>query len=212
MDESTFVIGVDLAQAHDFTAVAVLEVVPQKRYEMSQPSKYRLQRLIEIETPPILHCRHLERYRDLRYPKVVDKVAQLCQTPELRGADLVLDATGVGRAVFDLFTQQLSPIGVQITGGNVVHHDDNSGFWNVPKRELVSSVQAPLSDGRLKFADSLPLLDVLMEELVNFRVKVSVSGHDSYEAWREGMHDDLCLATMLACWWAGKPRKVASTW
>ena len=105
--------------------------------------------------PQVLHCRHLERYRDLRYPRVVEKVTALCQTPELRGASLVLDATGVGRAVFDLFAQQLKPIGVQITGGNEVHHDLRTNFWNVPKRDLVSAVQAPLSAGRLKFAATI---------------------------------------------------------
>jgi hypothetical protein len=32
------------------------------------------------------------------------------------------------------------------------------------------------------------------------------TAHDSYEAWREGDHDDLVLATALACWRAAKRR------
>lgn len=36
-------------------------------------------------------------------------------------------------------------------------------------------------------------------------MKVNVStGHDSYEAWREGDHDDLVLAAALAAWKAHK--------
>jgi hypothetical protein len=36
---------------------------------------------------------------------------------------------------------------------------------------------------------------------VNFKVKVNLAtGHDSYEAWRESVHDDLVLAVALACW------------
>jgi hypothetical protein len=32
-------------------------------------------------------------------------------------------------------------------------------------------------------------------------VKINIAtGHDSYEAWREGDHDDLVLAVALACW------------
>jgi hypothetical protein len=28
------------------------------------------------------------------------------------------------------------------------------------------------------------------------------TGNDSYEAWREGIHDDLVLSVALACWFA----------
>jgi len=32
-------------------------------------------------------------------------------------------------------------------------------------------------------------------------VKINLAtGHDSYEAWREGDHDDLVLAVAMACW------------
>jgi hypothetical protein len=35
---------------------------------------------------------------------------------------------------------------------------------------------------------------------------VNVStGHDSYEAWRESIHDDLVLAVSLACWYGENP-------
>ncbi len=48
----------------------------------------------------------------------------------------------------------------------------------------------------------LPLAEVLKDELLNFRVKINeATGHDSYEAWREKDHDDIVLATALACWY-----------
>lgn len=28
------------------------------------------------------------------------------------------------------------------------------------------------------------------------------TGHDSYEAWRDGDHDDLVLSLAMACWFA----------
>lgn len=43
-------------------------------------------------------------------------------------------------------------------------------------------------------------LEILTAELQNFRAQITTSGHDSYEAWREGAHDDTVLATALACW------------
>jgi hypothetical protein len=48
----------------------------------------------------------------------------------------------------------------------------------------------------------LPLAQTLVQELLTFRVTIDPkTAHDSYSAWREGLHDDLVLATALACWW-----------
>jgi hypothetical protein len=54
---------------------------------------------------------------------------------------------------------------------------------------------------QLKIAKGMPLADVLVRELENFRVKVNTAtGHDSYEAWSENEHDDLVFALSIACW------------
>jgi hypothetical protein len=59
-----------------------------------------------------------------------------------------------------------------------------------------------LQNERLKIAKELELAPILKKELLNFRVKVDPkTAHDSYEHWREGDHDDLVLATALACWY-----------
>ena len=75
---------------------------------------------------------------------------------------------------------------------------------NVPKRELVSTIQVLLQTKRLRIPSLLPEAQVLLEEMTNFQVKISLTGHDSYGAWREGTHDDLLLAVALACWAAEK--------
>jgi hypothetical protein len=74
-------------------------------------------------------------------------------------------------------------------------------LWAVPK--------VLLGKKQLKIGDAVPFADVLINELQNFQVKVNIAtGHDSYEAWREGAHDDLVFAVSLACWWALKgPKK-----
>jgi len=49
------------------------------------------------------------------------------------------------------------------------------------------------------------LAETLVAELINFRPKISASGHASFGAasdWREGSHDDLLLATSMAIWFA----------
>jgi hypothetical protein len=75
---------------------------------------------------------------------------------------------------------------------------------NVPKRDLVSTIQVLLQTKRLKIPTLLPEAHILLEEMTNFQVKISLAGHDSYGAWRGGTHDDLLLAVALACWAAEK--------
>jgi hypothetical protein len=119
---------------------------------------------------------------------------------------LVIDSTGVGTAVTDMFRKTgLKFAPVIITGGDTTHRTKQT--WRVPKRDLVASLEVPFHSGRLKIAQGLTLWPVLKEELLNFRRKVDLrTAHDSYEHWRESDHDDLVLATALACWQATRKR------
>ena len=132
------------------------------------------------------------------YPDQVEQVERrLRGVPS--GALLAVDATGVGRAVLDLLDRQgLHPLAITITGGDQVQSDGRE--FRVPKRDLVSTLLVALQSNRLRIAKALPMAPVLLEELLNFKAKISVSGHDSYEALRESIHDDLVLATAIACW------------
>jgi len=185
---SRFHVGVDLGQANDYTGVAVLEVVE-----------------VAGEAEEALHVRHLERFRHTLYPDVADRVEALLDSPQLKGkAQLVIDATGVGPAVTDIFTKRgRSFKAVKIHGGDAESREGST--YRVPKRNLVSALQATLQTGTLKIASSLELAEVLRGELLNFRIKINLStGHDSYKR-REGDHDDLVLAAALAVWSARAP-------
>jgi hypothetical protein len=185
---SGFVIGVDLGQARDFTAVAVDE----RRARWGRPVQHRLTFLhrFALGTP---------------YPEIADGVRRLLAQlpPRRRRPELVVDATGVGRPVLDLMRARgLEPIGVTITGGaDAVERAPDD--WRVPKRELAGLLQVALQTGRLKVAAGMALTPVLVRELATFRVKINVaSGGEAFEAWREQDHDDLVLAAAMAVWWA----------
>jgi hypothetical protein len=122
----------------------------------------------------------------------------LARTP-LRGkAELVIDFTGVGRPVFDMFIGAgISPIGVTITAGDAVANDGL--VYRVPKLILISRVQALLHDGRLKIYKGLPDAPALVAELQEFRAEVTDSGYWKFGA-RAGKHDDLVLAVAIALW------------
>ncbi|MGB9793342.1 MAG: hypothetical protein ACPLRU_02500 [Desulfofundulus sp.] len=165
-----FFLGLDLGQAQDFTALCVVEL-KTFRYEPKLPE---------------FHVRHLERMKlGTPYPEIVAYVKRLLETSQLRNKTaLVVDRTGVGAAVVDMFMQAgLRPIGVIITGGNSV--SAGSGGYHVPKQDLVSTLQVLFQSGRLKVAAELPEARTLVEELLNFRVKINPRTiHASFEAWR----------------------------
>ena len=208
----TFYVGLDLGQSNDYTALAVIEKVG-------------------IGKDPDLHLRHLERY-PLRtpYPEMVSRVAALLKNPQLSttrrrssswydfggsagdiagplreeqaAPELLVDATGVGRPVVDLFRERgLRHKAITITGGQAV--TSTGGGYGVPKRDLIGALEVPFHSRRLKVAAGLHLWETLRQELQSFRRKVSLTtGNDTYEHWRESDHDDLVLAAALACWGA----------
>jgi hypothetical protein len=74
---------------------------------------------------------------------------------------------------------------------------------------LASVLQVLFQSGRLKISREIPEYQTLVEELLNFRVKITANAHDTYEAWREGQHDDLVLALAMACWYAERSTRQA---
>jgi hypothetical protein len=187
----SFYVGLDLGQAADFTALAVLELANTEEGERE------------------LHLRHLERY-PLRTPYtavaegVVALVEKLRDLSLLRSEpDLLVDNTGVGRAVTDVLRDKgLRFKAITLTGGSQVTRGD-AGEYRVPKADVVDALVVPFQAGTLKVARGLELWPTLRTELLNFRRKLNAAtAHASYEHWRESDHDDLVLAAALAAWGA----------
>jgi hypothetical protein len=184
------VIGLDLGQSSDPSALVVVEdslswLSPDEGFV----SYYAV--------------RHARRWPlKTKYPEIVADVAAVVRSPKVRDPLLVIDGTGVGAAVGDMFADaDLGDAAIRrvvITAGHRAHRDE-AGVWMVPKKALVSVLQVLLQSKRLAIA-KVPDREVLVRELMNFRVKISPAMNELYGAWREGQHDDLVLATALACW------------
>ncbi len=189
---ATFVLGLDLGQVHDYTALAVVErPAPPDNAEESQTVVYAL--------------RHLQRYAlGTPYTDIVPAVMQQARSVPLGGSPLVVDQTGVGRALVDMLRRAGGAgriIPVTITGGQTISRTED-GSYHVPKKELVTCLQLLLQERRLKMPRDLPHVQTLVQELHSFQVKITLSAQETFGAWREGVHDDLVLALALACWWA----------
>jgi hypothetical protein len=171
-------VGLDLGQSQDYTALAIAE-------QHSVPAAYDV--------------RHLQRFAlGTPYPDLVARVEVLMGLLPA-GTPLVVDSTGVGAAVVDLLVRaKLSPISVTITSGtNVTRHDSN---FRLPKRDLIACIQVLLQSSRLRISAALPEAMTLVQELLDFRLQITETGHDIYGA-RTG-HDDLLTAAALAVWYA----------
>src|SRR5215203_6294601 len=213
MSDTMPIIGVDLGQQRDYTAISIIErehvpagSVYNDEYNYRGRWIYAARQPVRLE----YRVRHLERPAlGMPYP---DQVARIIELVKAIGGEiaLVVDATGVGLPVTDMLWARLrreiegtdiyiTRCNVTITGGDSVTRTE--GGMRVPKRDLISAPLVLMQNGQLKIAEGLSLRDTLVKELLNFRVKINIStAHDSYEAWREGDHDDLVLSVALACW------------
>ena len=193
------IFGLDLGQSQDYSAIAGIEVKQNFRKDLFKGWAE--------DGDSIILVRYLKRWPlGTSYPTIVDEVTSTLQ--KIKGRpELVIDFTGVGRPVFDMFKdKRLHPKGISIHGG--MHVSKEGTVYNVPKRDLVGALQVLYQNGRIKISGALPEKKQLNHELLNFKVRISESGHDTYEAWREKDHDDIVLAVACACWMAQKKRKV----
>lgn len=198
----SYTVGLDLGQAADPSAICVLETIETPELNFSAgvplPVTYKSEhRVVHLERLPLR----------TPYPAIVDYVQKLMATASLTNAALVIDFTGVGRPVFDVFVgNRMRPIGLTISTAREARETENG--WSVGKVELMAAVQARLALGTLKIAAGLAEAKALVAELADFRVMQGAAGAIRMDA-RQGAHDDLVLALAIALFVAERPK---NTW
>lgn len=218
-----WIVAVDLGQAVDPTAIAVLDVTTRAeavaRYyaysDDTRPAGVLVPQrewyhatgdggLKDANALARVDVRHLERLPlRMSYVDQVAYIASVLRRPPLHWprAALVVDQTGVGRPVVDVFRRAgLRPVGVTITAGDGVTRTDE-GDYRVSKLHLVSGLQADLHSGVLRWSKKLREAQALAIELQDFRANISETGFARFGA-REGAHDDLVLAVAIGRWYA----------
>ena len=178
-----YFLGLDLGKVQDPAAIAVAEV-----------------------PKPDIHIRHLERIRlGTSYPEVIERVTAIVET--LPGADLIVDATGIGRPVIDqMRATGLDPVAVTITSGRFMSFDGN--MWRVPKKALLRPLVAASEAGRLKVAKGLRETEAFQRELQAFQRRITARGYSAFGG--VGEHDDLVIAVALICWRVEMSRRLGA--
>lgn len=182
---SLWILSADLGQVKDYTAIAA----------------------VRVTVGPIrsAHVGALERFRGESYPTVVTRIAAMAHAVQLRGCDVVLDGTGVGRAVVDMVRAALpgrKVWAITLTGGSKPSKGDHPHDLRVPKRDVITAAQVLLQEGRLKWPTELKLREQLESEFANYRLTISAALNETFDVGREGQHDDMLLAVAQACWLA----------
>lgn len=212
-----FVVGVDLGQARDFSAIIINEVNFADRVHFQQAPFERIPGELRREKITHHRLRHVERIQlGTSYPDVLARVTEVMERvpPMPRPPALIMDATGCGRPVMDLARKQgLEPLGVTITAGSAVTVQGADA--RVAKKVLASTVAVALDTGRLQVVAVGPHVETLRNELRSFRVKVTAGQNETFESWREADHDDLVLGAALAVWAGERLRerfRINPTW
>jgi hypothetical protein len=202
--------GVDLGQSRDPSAIVVVEYTAHDVIEeLPEETALLYQGGQQVGTKTVTptrrsmeahyHVAHIARSAlGTPYPVTVEQVAALSQ--RFAPHWTVFDRSGVGRPVGDLLLDAYRdgriagrrPYGLTIVGG------EHSGAESVTKADLVAGIVRALQQRRLHVDPALPGADKLIQELRDFRVRITDRGRDTFGAVTESAHDDLVVALGLA--------------
>lgn len=181
MSKKFYMISLDPAQLHDYSALAVIE---------KEGSTYRIV--------------SLTRRQRLPYTEIVAWAQKVYLNPKFRedvahAPAFLLDVGGVGRAIADMFTAVKVPVtAIQLTGGETETKDGDT--YHVSKSLLIGRFLRAWDEGRVQMPSRASFLGMLQAELRAFRGEMSSQGRVRFEA-EQGEHDDLVLSVAQAVWW-----------
>jgi hypothetical protein len=194
------VLGLDLGQAKDYSALSIVRRTihaDDTRSGCITPNEIKY-------LSPVYYLLYMKRYRlHSSYIEICRDIKRIINEGwpgEEEKPYLVIDYGGPGRPVLDIFREEgLKPFGIQFTAGN--RRKSIPGGMAVPKRDIVSSLLAAFQKGELKIPQKLPEKKALLKELSNFKIKVSDKGNDIYEHAKSSDHDDMVLSLAMAIYW-----------
>jgi len=134
------------------------------------------------------------------YTEIVEDLRRNLSASQFVSATLCIDMTGIGRPVYEMLRAALEHqiIPVTITfGGHVTRGDDG---YHVPKKDLVGVMHRLFGEQRIKIAKADANVSLLIKELDNFKVRITKALNETFQAWREGEHDDIVLAAAIGAW------------
>lgn len=214
LPDTEYVVAQDIAKKFDYTTTEVHRIVPEM---IVSPSK----------TPRIYYFEDVvfRDKRQMKYSQLPIYTKELMQSMELEGqCALVIDGTGVGEAVYDLYDDAgLDPLKIIFGSGNSPSvQTDRAGFAStskfgkvsgivVPKADLVGALQVYVQQGRLRQVAGLPFAEESRRQFQNFVGKINEKDkYIKYGNLDDEIHDDMVVTSAMACWFTQHMKKMLS--
>lgn len=181
----TYIISLDPAKLRDWCALSAIDmqyVAAKKRFHYGVVT--------------------IARKQGMDYPAMIDWVIGILKMPQFNKAEppkFVMDATGVGVAVSDMFKAKgIRHAAITFTKGNVCKRD---GFGiHVGKPRLVGKFLGAWDAGKVQVNSGQPLWPQLEREMLAFKAEMKENGYAKFEA-EEGENDDLFISLAQAVWY-----------
>lgn len=189
MDHTDFILGIDLGQARDPTAMALVG----RTHDL--PSDSTLFRIPWLNELPL----------GTPYPAIIDYVDRLVNSEWLSGrVQLAVDYTGVGRPVVDYLRERpsLADITWAISFTSGKEERQTAMDCAVPKSTLVMGVLVAAQEGKLKIDWRIPHGLTLKRQMLAFSVTRTSAANSLFEG--KNCHDDILMALSAAVWLADK--------
>ena len=198
MTDARYTMGIDLGQTRNYTAMVVMERV----WKAATPQEFIASGTRGYQGEHIYTLVRTERLSlGTSYPRVVEWVRTVAKEYGDQLATIVIDATGVGSAVFDALQRadlgKARLVGVVITGNQASAVGrgatvTRAGFYTVSRAELLTGLQMAVQSGWFQVdRPKCREWDALRRELSVLRLE-GKSGKQQ---------DDLAFGLALVVWW-----------
>ncbi len=197
-----FIVAQDIAKNVDYTTTVVHRVTPK---------------LVEGSTTGRIFYYQEKVFQDmvrLKYTELAEYTRELMQAVNVaHDCALVIDGTGVGGPVFDLYDEAgLDPLKIVFTSGESISVQSgaragSSKFgivqgYGVPKADLVGALVVAMEQGRMIRAADVPYKQQEIEQYQNFVGRINEkTKYVKFGNAQDEIHDDIIVADAMAVWY-----------
>lgn len=211
-----YIVAQDVAKRRDYMTTHIYRRTPEVTYYPEETGR----------PPQVLNhldLLYIEKSQGVNYIDQGRHTLELLQALNfVNNFDLLIDGTGVGEAVVDIYRELgMNPLPIVFISGDspqAVYEDFGKVFSRnkggkfrgsqvlkeirVPKKDLVHAGSIVMQQRRLRIAPGLEYVQDFRYQLENFTGKVNEkTGNIKYENASDEIHDDHVVTYLMAAWW-----------
>ena len=209
-----YIIGQDIAKKYDYTTTVIHRVVPELVKGSYNNRVYFFEDIVFRDK------------RQMKYTELPVYTKELIDSLDIAGqCALIIDGTGVGEPVYDLYEDAfLDPLKIIFGSGNQVstQRQRETTNWStskfgaisafvVPKDDLVGALQVYVQQGKLRTAEGLAFEVDAKAQYQNFIGRINEkTKYVKYGNADDEVHDDIVVSDAMCCWYTQHMKKLLS--